>query len=85
MSDKKELTVSAEELSKDPATKIVEEVPVVEDNGETLLEKEGDKVAPEIVESGIGLGFVTGFKNGASAGIAGEEDFRSHTVQAKSQ
>lgn len=85
MAKEKELTVDAEELAKDPAVKIAVEAPKVEEFTVTAKEIYGEELPVEVLQSGIGVGFVSGFHKGASLGVAGEDDERADTIQSRSQ
>lgn len=76
MAEKKEFTVEADELAKDPAVTKVEPVAEVEDKGDTAKQRYGSDLPQEVLTSGIGVGITSGTKTGAAAGVAGEEDER---------
>lgn len=86
----KELTVEGEVLAEDPAVSVVADLPVVEVNTDTLVDKYNE-VPEEVLTSGIGVGMTSGyaddkmFQTGSSVGIAGEKDERAKTVQGESQ
>lgn len=85
MKDEKELIVEAEELAKDPAVNVVEEAPMVEVSEDTAKQIYGDALPEAVIQSGIGVGFSSGYIRGAATGVAGEEDERAKTVQKESQ
>jgi hypothetical protein len=85
MAEKNEPTVDGKELAEqDPAVTNVEpqEAPKSELEGKTAQDVHGERLPEEVVSSGIGLGFTSGFdERGTPMGIRGEEEtFRGESI-----